>query len=598
MCDDGSLQPNSDPDVGYQQPVEKVEELYPFKPPLADTFEIGLALGGTVSAGTYSAGVLDFLIEALDAWTVAKNAGDPLAPRHKVKIRIVCGTSGGGVNAVLLSRALAYAFPHRALLEPGVAANPLHDTWVEDIDIRELLKTDDLSRSQEVQSLLCGNCIRDAAVKAGSYRGAPLGALGTPHVRDYVDETLPVVVTLTNLRGVQYSSHFLGAMNRHEFYTDRADHMRFRVDVSGKALPRPDDLKPYEIWVGEEPGADGKNPWDAITAAARGTAAFPVGLPPVVLDRKVEHYRYRYAVVETADRRPKAVWLRPEWRYLIAEGYAQDDPYRFLCVDGGCFNNEPISFAREYLAGVTGENERDGSKANRAVILVDPFADRAKIGPDREGDMLTTAGLTLGAMTSGARFQTADMSLFTDSEVFSRFLVNPMRKNPAGGTWAGGEALAASGLAAFMGFMCRDFREHDFQLGRRNCQAFLKAHFTLKPDNPLFDGWTEEQKKHFAEFTQKGELPIIPLLGPAEAEVQLPEWPRGKFDPESIRSAIAARLKKLAGKEAAPFLSGPWLLLLPIIKHLGGRAAKPVVAMIRQELAKKQLAALPPQPKV
>jgi hypothetical protein len=32
------------------------------------TFEVGLALAGAASAGAYSAGVLEFLIEALDTW--------------------------------------------------------------------------------------------------------------------------------------------------------------------------------------------------------------------------------------------------------------------------------------------------------------------------------------------------------------------------------------------------------------------------------------------------------------------------------------------------------------------------------------------------
>ncbi|MBN36086.1 MAG: hypothetical protein CMM46_15185 [Rhodospirillaceae bacterium] len=33
-----------------------------------EKFSIGLILGETVSAGAYTAGVLDFLIEALDEW--------------------------------------------------------------------------------------------------------------------------------------------------------------------------------------------------------------------------------------------------------------------------------------------------------------------------------------------------------------------------------------------------------------------------------------------------------------------------------------------------------------------------------------------------
>jgi hypothetical protein len=47
-----------------------LEEWYPsIRPPTAaGTFEIGLVLAGAVSAGAYTAGVLDFLYEALDYW--------------------------------------------------------------------------------------------------------------------------------------------------------------------------------------------------------------------------------------------------------------------------------------------------------------------------------------------------------------------------------------------------------------------------------------------------------------------------------------------------------------------------------------------------
>ena len=40
------------------------------------TFEFALVLGGTVSAGAYTAGAVDFLIEALDCFTAAKARGE------------------------------------------------------------------------------------------------------------------------------------------------------------------------------------------------------------------------------------------------------------------------------------------------------------------------------------------------------------------------------------------------------------------------------------------------------------------------------------------------------------------------------------------
>ena len=45
-------------------------------------------------------------------------------------------------------------------------------------------------------------------------------------------------------------------------------------------------------------------------------------------------------------------------------------PYRFAAVDGGTIDNEPLELARRYLAGQQQHNERDGEKANKAVVLV------------------------------------------------------------------------------------------------------------------------------------------------------------------------------------------------------------------------------------
>jgi len=38
------------------------------------SFELALVLGGTVSAGAYTAGAIDFLVEALDSFESAKSA--------------------------------------------------------------------------------------------------------------------------------------------------------------------------------------------------------------------------------------------------------------------------------------------------------------------------------------------------------------------------------------------------------------------------------------------------------------------------------------------------------------------------------------------
>lgn len=589
-----ALLPSADATIGFPIPEKDVDAYFPLVTPAPQkqVFEIGLVLGGTVSAGAYTAGVIDFLIEALDAWTVAKSRQDANAPAHEVKIRILSGTSGGGVNAVLLARALGYAFRHPG---PGVSQevltrNPLFEVWVNQLDIRGLLETTDLERDYAIKALLCADVIESASMAAGSYRGEALGTLGTPAVRSYVEQLLPVVVTLTNLRGIPYSSDFRGTTGRSEYYVDRADHMRFVVDITGQHPPEADTLRPFEVGISDKP-APFVQPWSTIVRAARGTSAFPVGLPPQTISRSIEHYRYRYLTIQT-EKGLEAVWQRPAWNCMIPVGADNATPYQFLVVDGGCINNEPIEYARQHLAGVLGHNVRGAREAHRGIVLVDPFADKPDIGLLADAGIVNTAGATLSAMIGAGRYATADLDLFTDEDVYSRFLVNPIRTSPSGGVWTAGDAIAASGLAAFMGFMSRAFREHDFLLGRANCQSFLRKHFVLHRDNTLFDGWTADQKRDFAG-SDKQYLPIIPLMASVSQPLPVPAWPHAAFHPESIRGPLEARLMKITELTVSPVLtvkSHPvaWLIARAL-SGLERKGVDEVIGMIRQSLEAAQL---------
>jgi hypothetical protein len=584
------LIPNPGPGIGFPPPEKEVNAYFPLFTPDCpeDTFEIGLVLGGTVSAGAYTAGVLDFLVEALDAWTAAKGVLDPAAPDHNVKIKIMAGTSGGGVNSVLLARALGYAFPHpgSGASQEDLAKNPLYNVWVNQIDIQGLLDITDLRRSNAISALLCADVIESSAAEAGAYKGEALGKLGTPAIRSYVEQLLPVVLTLTNLRGIPFSTDFRGTTGRSEYYIDRADHMRFAVDITGQHPPDAGKLRPFEVGISDAP-VSGIQPWSTIVRAARGTSAFPIGLPPQTISRDVEHYRYRYFTVQTDKGGLEAIWQRPAWEYMIPIGADNATPYQFLAVDGGCIDNEPIEFARQHLAGVLGHNPRAADKAHRAVVLCDPFADKPDIGLLADAGIFKTAGATLGALIGSGRYATADLDLFTDENVYSRFLVNPIRANPAGGVWTAGDAIASSGLAAFMGFMCRAFREHDFLLGRANCQSFLKKHFMLDRNNTLFNRWTAAQKGD-NQF-----LPIIPLMPSVSAVLPIPAWPRSAFHPETIRDSLCTRLSKFTEVTVAPVLgihSHPiaWLIA-KMLSGLEGKGVDEVIGMIRQSLQKAQL---------
>ena len=75
----------------------------------AQVFQIGLTMAGAISAGAYTAGVLETLLEAMDLHNNRYERGqagepdppgDPF-PKHKVVLRVISGTSAGGMSAGL-----------------------------------------------------------------------------------------------------------------------------------------------------------------------------------------------------------------------------------------------------------------------------------------------------------------------------------------------------------------------------------------------------------------------------------------------------------------------------------------------------------------
>jgi len=71
-----------------------------------EPFRIGLTMAGAVSAGAYTAGVVDYLLETLELWQEAKDRSDPDVPKHEVIIEVVSGASAGGIVGTLLLAAL------------------------------------------------------------------------------------------------------------------------------------------------------------------------------------------------------------------------------------------------------------------------------------------------------------------------------------------------------------------------------------------------------------------------------------------------------------------------------------------------------------
>jgi hypothetical protein len=515
--------------------------------PAPKTFELGLVMAGAVSAGAYTAGVLDFLFEALDAWEQARREHPEETPDHRVEVRVITGTSAGGIAAGLAAmlpftghhpiRDLAAA---RDVSKPRNAErNLLYRSWVRDIDLVDLLATGDLGE-EVVPSLLNGDAVEQVAAAAVAEVRKQGAVGGMP----YLANPLQLFLHVTNLRGVPYLIDMVtdGGVRGHRVVT-HADLRHFAVYGTHGSEPEGLPAGATEVnWRGTM-GTE-HDGWSQLSAAALATSAFPVGLPSRYLQNDLRSYESRpWAKPAGADASAPAPRVTPD----LAPH--QMHPYTFWSVDGGLLNNEPLETARVALSGAPDQrNPREPDKADRAVLMIDPFPDdTGRSVPDLTDmpDMLASALALLPTLKNQARFKPDEVMLALHEDVYSRFLIVPRRpEKPPVRTVKGVEVeetdIASAGLGGFAGFIDSALRMHDFQLGRRNAQKFLRDHLVVHRDNEIVRDWVrrfEHQQRlgDFQPLVQRGSEPpvrdpdfvqLIPLFGTSRESVAARPWPR------------------------------------------------------------------------
>jgi hypothetical protein len=506
------------------------------------TFEFGLVMAGAISAGAYTAGVVDFLIEALDAWEGARRQDGYRGPQHRALLKVMSGASAGGMTSAIAGVALqSVVQPVRNVDAPPPAEyNRLYDAWVRRIDVSYLLQTGDLVPGMPVRSLL--DCTELERISQDALVTSPL-----PVGRAYVADPLPVYLTIANLRGVPYGFELFGEGAKPYGMFAHADHVAFAISRAGVSLPAALPLDPNDM------AAEG---WRKLAQAALATGAFPIGLRSRVLARRFTDFDGRFT-------------KNPRWPQPVPP-----DPFDILCVDGGLMNNEPLELARKALTNDA--HAAEGTVASEGVIMIDPFPNTASFDPNwvpRDG-LLPVAGQMFSALINQARFKAEELDLASSPDVYNRYLIAPSRRSTNDGSTLE-PAMASAILGGFGGFLSESFRRHDFQLGRRNCQAFLRRHFCLPESNALFGTWhsAEEREEWYVREGAAGALmkfkdddpqrmlPIIPLMPSVAGEILPYPAPRGDaVDVEALGERLDNRLKAVAANlidtDLAPALGG------------------------------------------
>ncbi len=434
-------------------------------------------------------------------------------------------------------------------------------------------------------------------------------ALDVKHVTDpprpYISETLHIYMTPSNLRGVPYSVSFDSSADRENVVTagrsprDNCYHMishgdRVHYEVKGlgkwntnSAFADNDQKRTIEAqWLVTPSSKPGDANWTDYAVCALASAAFPVGLAPRLIgatlgtDSMPGEYDGRRLPIDAF---ASDLTMPPAWPPAVDD----EHPFWFTTADGGIIDNDPFEYARFSLKkrltrGDPGKSEAPATlqleddlpsaldMVDRAVIMVSPFPELKPIKPEGlpASDVVSIFSALMPALIDQARFKPSEIVLAADPKHGSRYLIGPSRVIDDG-TQDGKEqryGIASGLLGGFGGFVARSFRDHDYQLGRRNCQRFLQTTFALPAGNDIIKSWqegvdkskftaiqTEDEKKRNAPDTYC----IIPLFGTAKAEVALPAWPRisqARFD--ALQTRIGERFDGVAPRLLAQNVTG------------------------------------------
>lgn len=545
-----------------------------------DPFYLGLTMAGAVSAGAYTAGVMDFLIEALDEWENRKGLDN--VPTHRVKIPVIGGASAGGMTGIITASAIHNKIePVRELGNNILAEQPrnkFYHSWVD--LIREdmfplMLDNADISEGK-IYSLLNSQFIDEVASRA-------IHANSEAWVqRPYFEEHLKIFVTLSSLQGICFNVGFRGGIKSTNYYISR------HSDYAAFILNRSDEHYASDGWI----PLDFRNNVNINVArdAAMATGAFPLGLRSRKLSRLSRHVN-------------ELSWHKDITGIQPIEG----DSYETLNVDGGLINNEPFEKVRDVLKAITGQTKpeeyQDYNKFRSTILMIDPFpSELEKLTPGEE--LFGVAASTFSAMIGHLRTKPAEIEKALQEENAGQFLIAPSRKraNFVGNIEKveGSKAIACGSLGGFGGFLHKEFRIHDFFLGRANCEQFLREYLTVPVNsgNPIFRNGYDQVHDLTPYLSKDGRLPVIPLFSPPKPSPYLPLFENGSDWPlrrEQDIDRFKKPLKQRAGKIIMNLSDYSTLekILIGIGNRvvLRGKLANGVLNSIRKSLKEHELLA-------
>lgn len=573
-------------------------------------------MAGAVSAGAFTAGVMDYLLETLDLWEKAKAKNRSLGkahpdydfsvPMHQVEIDVISGSSAGGITGTLaMLTAVDADYQPVNKDNPQGANNRFYQSWVvmgddaQSTTFAKMLQSEDLKalqKGEKPKALLNSlpiDVLAENALQVRNFRSYP----------PYISKSLDLVLTTTNLRGINFKVDFGGSDKSGPVITSHAGFFRYKLfnESFRVGLPQTDEL--YQV-------LDLRNAKDMqqLKDATLSTAAFPIGLPSREVELKQE-YINRFSKYYFGDRKGIYPLLKEE------------ESYKFNSIDGGLINNEPFGVALKVLhekyPALRKKNQQDeqpelNSSGSYAVIMIDPFPNKdnevEQVNP--KADILTVAKGMFMSLRNQAMFNQDGILDALELVDRTKFLIEPIRKEWRDGQLQRAENdLASAPFSGFAGFMNQDFRAHDFQLGRKNAQTFFRYYFGI-PEKDLHNKLDEVPEQAAFERFFVNENPqdissarIFPILPDMrvlharnnsydlaqygqDAHITYPDYPQMSKDDFDAKyhKAIKRRVELLANT-----LQPSWWFAVANRLYIRGKVASILEKMIVDELYKARL---------
>jgi len=493
---------------------------------------VAITIAGAVSLGSYEAGVLYEVLEALRRHNTAAETED-----EKIYIDVITGASAGGMTAAMAAQ--------RLLHDPASLSDPLNNVfyqaWVARIDLRSLVKMkrkesiwhslfssdliESLGREFLIEPLLerkrSGGKITDVHPAIELKRDAQGNPLRDPD-GNLIPEPLWLGLALTNLDGLSYGYPILQDRAEQFQYTRCVDQMTRNVAVT--------PAQAVELW-------------GPLLDAAVASGAFPFAFRPKDIERQRNEYRDDNIEGWPAKSKEDKKFTYTDGGVLqnqpigLAKNLIDDHvvPDRLKRQDFTAFNDadlrlyvfvSPHSMQSEVSTGFTAANanfprmtdeilrtytrqaefhdwimaEQLNQQVNKLDIRAQQLADILTAQPQSlDVAALKTAATQLATVLSGGeserksradRLQTQYKKLYGEVSVrgpdVAEAWVNSIltfeaaanlqtrdRMNILAVTANGRQELAGAGIASFAGFFSRKYREHDYTVGRNKARKYL-----------------------------------------------------------------------------------------------------------------------------